>query len=239
MALYTIGDLHLHFQAKLKVKSQKRDPLWKNHEERFRRNCEALIRPEDTLVLAGDHSWGRNLAECEEDLEYICALPGRKILIRGNHDMFWDAKKTRRLNELYAGRLFFLQDNYAVYGEYALIGSKGFTFEGPFYLDRCGRIISWDLEAAERAERLIARLRTGFELAKKTAMRSSFCSCIIRPPTFWKSAATSPTWPRSTACHRSSMGTATASAASTTASWANFAGASTISSPATICAGNR
>ena len=46
------------------------------------------------MVLVGDLSWGRNLAEAEKDLEYICDLPGRKIILRGKHDMFWDAKKT-------------------------------------------------------------------------------------------------------------------------------------------------
>ena len=97
---------------------------------------------EDTLVLVGDHSWGRKLAECETDLQYICDLPGRKILTRGNHDMFWDVKKTGRLNEIYQPGLTFLQDSYESYQDYALVGTKGFTFEGPFYLDRRGRIIT-------------------------------------------------------------------------------------------------
>lgn len=105
----------------------------------FRNYCGEMIRPEDTLVLVGDHSWGKNLDECEKDLQYIMALPGRKILLRGNHDMFWDAKKTRALNERFAGKLFFLQNNYFPYGEYAIVGTKGFTFEGPFYLNRRGR----------------------------------------------------------------------------------------------------
>ena len=103
MSLYAIGDLHLHFQAPLKARVQLTDPLWKDHEERLRKSCLRLVKPEDTLLLMGDHSWGRNLAECEQDFAYIEALPGRKILLRGNHDMFWDAKKTAALNERFAG----------------------------------------------------------------------------------------------------------------------------------------
>ena len=99
MSLYAIGDLHLHFQSELKAPGQLRDPVWKNHEAVFRKNCEKLIKPEDTLLLAGDHSWGRNMSECAKDLEYICSLPGRNVLLRGNHDMFWDAKKTASLNQ--------------------------------------------------------------------------------------------------------------------------------------------
>ena len=110
MALYAIGDLHLHFQTALKARAQMKDRVWKNHEEKFRRNCAELLRDEDTLVLAGDHSWGHRLAECEEDLRYISDLPGRKILLRGNHDMFWDASKTEQLNVHYAGTLYFLQN---------------------------------------------------------------------------------------------------------------------------------
>ena len=113
-----------------------------------------MLRGDDTLVLVGDHSWGRNLQECALDLQYICDLPGTKILLRGNHDMFWDAKKTDRLRTVYEGRLQFLQDNYCVYRDYALVETKGFTFEGPFYLNQYRQIIGWDEESEEHARKL-------------------------------------------------------------------------------------
>ena len=91
------------------------------------------VTPEDTLVLVGDHSWGKNLLECERDLQYIRDLPGRKILTRGNHDMFWDVKKTGMLNEMYKPELTFVQDSYDSYQDYAIVATKGFTFEGPFF----------------------------------------------------------------------------------------------------------
>lgn len=51
-----------------------------------------------------------------KDLEFIAALPGRKILLRGNHDRFWNkTNKTEKLNELFADKLFFLQDNFYEY----------------------------------------------------------------------------------------------------------------------------
>ena len=125
MSLYAIGDLHLHFQSQLKAPGQLTEKVWKNHEERFRANCAALICDTDTLMLVGDHSWGRNLPECERDLRYIMDLPGKKVLLRGNHDMFWDAKKTAALNRQFEGRLFFLQNNYFPYRDYALVGTKG------------------------------------------------------------------------------------------------------------------
>ena len=72
MSLFAIGDLHLHFQSELKAPGQLHEPVWKKHDVKFRQNCEKLIKPDDTLVLVGDHSWGKKLPECSKDLEYIC-----------------------------------------------------------------------------------------------------------------------------------------------------------------------
>ena len=186
MSLFAIGDLHLHFQSELKAHGQLTAPVWKNHEERFLSSCRRMIGPEDTLLLAGDHSWGRNMGECEQDFEYILSLPGRKILLRGNHDMFWDAKKTAALNERFAGSLFFLQNNYAAYQDFALVGTKGFTFEGPFYLNRRGQVVGWDEEAEEQAAKLVereaARLRLSCEAARRDGCRR-FILFLHYPPT--------------------------------------------------------
>ena len=186
MSLYAIGDLHLHFQTELKAKLQRKDRVWKNHEERFRRNCEEMIRPEDTVVLLGDHSFGKNLSECEADFAYIMALPGRKILLRGNHDMFWDAKKTSALNRQFEGKLCFLQDNFYAYEDCALVGTKGHCFEGPFYLDLRGRVLGWDEKNEAHSRQLVAReaerLRTSFEAARAEGYRR-FIVFLHYPPT--------------------------------------------------------
>ena len=186
MSLYAIGDLHLHYRSELKAPGQLHGRVWKNHEEKFRKYCGKMVQDEDTLVLVGDHSWGRNLNECEADLMYIRELPGRKILTRGNHDMFWDVKKTKQLNDLYQPQLTFLQDSYETYRDYALVGTKGFTFEGPFYLDRYGRITGWDEEAEVHAAKLVqrelVRLKKSFELARADGYRK-FIMFVHYPPT--------------------------------------------------------
>ena len=185
MSLYAIGDLHLHYQSVLRAPGQLKERVWKNHEEKLVKSCSS-IRPEDTLVLVGDHSWGRSLEECQLDFDYIRRLPGRKILTRGNHDMFWDAKKTGQLNALYAPELTFLQDSYEAYQDVALVGTKGYTFEGPFYLDRRGRIVGWDEEEEEHARKLVerelVRLRRSFDLAKADGYRR-FIVFLHYPPT--------------------------------------------------------
>ena len=128
MALWAMGDFHLAFSVDKPMEVF--DPIWKNHEKKIQKYVTKCVKDTDTIVITGDHSWGRNLEECETDLKFIEKLPGRKILLRGNHDMFWDAKKTARLNDSFEGRLQFLQNNYYNYGDYALVGTKGYCYEG-------------------------------------------------------------------------------------------------------------
>ena len=155
MSLYALGDLHLSFQSDKSMDIF--GSVWKRHERKIEKYVNRIVKPDDTLVLTGDHSWGRKLPECREDLAFIERLPGRKILLRGNHDMFWDAKKTERLNEEYKDRLFFLQNNFAVYEDYALVGTKGFTFEGPFYLDRWGECYSDGMRRRRNRQRSLSK----------------------------------------------------------------------------------
>ena len=184
MALYALGDLHLSFQV-----DKPMDvfcSVWKHHERKIEKYVRKTVKDEDTLVLSGDHSWGRKLPECREDLAFIENLRGRKILLRGNHDMFWDEKKTPVLNQEYEGRLFFLQNNFAVYKDYALVGTKGFTFEGPFYLDRWGNITGWDEEREAHAKKLVdremKRLRESFRKAEEAGYRK-YIMFLHYPPT--------------------------------------------------------
>ena len=82
MALYAIGDFHLSFSVDKSMDVF--GGTWKGHEKKIEKNCRKRIRPEDTLVITDDHSWGRNLAECEKDFAFIEALPGRKILLEAH-----------------------------------------------------------------------------------------------------------------------------------------------------------
>ncbi len=171
MSLYTLGDPHLSFGVPDK-KMDKFSKAWKGHEEKIRRNWLAMVRESDTVVLAGDFSWGRDLEECGPDFDFIGKLPGRKILIRGNHDMFWDAKKTPALNALFEGQFFFLQDNFAAYEDYALVGTKGICFENLTSFEQFRKLQKRETE----------RLRTSFEAARAAGYRK-FIVFLHYPPT--------------------------------------------------------
>ena len=170
MALYAMGDFHLSFRVHKPMDVFGAE--WKNHVKKIKKNWIDIVRPEDTAVITGDHSWGRNMEECSEDLEFIAELPGRKILLRGNHDMFWDAKKTWKLNEQFADKLEFLQNNFYAYDDYALVGTKGYCDEGR--------------DTPEQLEKLLSReedrLRTSFELAKAAGYQR-YIMFLHYPPT--------------------------------------------------------
>ena len=145
---------------------------WKNHVAKIEKNWKKKITSKDTIVLTGDHSWGRNLDEAQEDLNFIINLPGRKILLRGNHDMFWDAKKTQKLNNLFQGKLEFLQNNFYNYQDYALVGTKGYCYEGKDSIEHFLKI----------RERECERLRISFERAKADGYQK-FIMFLHYPPT--------------------------------------------------------
>ena len=171
MSLYAIGDFHLAF-SRPEMTMERLSKRWENYVQRIDENYRKLIGPEDTCVITGDHSWGRNLNECGPDLDFIASLPGRKILLRGNHDAFWPVKKTQALNRMFEGRLEFLQNNFCNYEDYALVGTKGYCYEGKDSIEHYIKIMQRELE----------RLLISFNAAKDAGYRK-FIVFLHYPPT--------------------------------------------------------
>ncbi len=67
---------------------------WHNHPEKIARACRAVVEPDDLLLMPGDLSWAMRRAEADVDLAWIAALPGVKVLAKGNHDYWWDSDRT-------------------------------------------------------------------------------------------------------------------------------------------------
>ena len=91
----------------------------------------SILQPEDTLVIAGDISWGMSLEEAEADFAWLDALPGTKILMKGNHDYWWNtaSKMNRFFQEKGFTTLRILHNNCHLYGETALCGTRGWFYE--------------------------------------------------------------------------------------------------------------
>ena len=96
MSIFAIADLHLSFCPDICKPMDIYGPEWENHAERIEENWRSVVTDEDTVVLPGDISWGLKLEEARYDLEWIEALPGRKVVFKGNHDLMITLKPMRR-----------------------------------------------------------------------------------------------------------------------------------------------
>lgn len=128
MALYAIGDLHLSLTANKSMEVF--GPAWENYHARIEEAL-GVLTADDTLILAGDTSWGIDLNEAEADFKFLDRFPGRKLLVKGNHDYWWTtaAKLHRFFEERDIHTLDILHNSCAVYGEWAVCGTRGWFLD--------------------------------------------------------------------------------------------------------------
>ena len=128
MALYAIGDTHLSFSA-----NKPMDVFgggWEGYVDKLSQGL-GVLKEEDTLVLCGDISWGMSLEEARADFAFLDALPGRKLILKGNHDYWWNtaSKMSRFFAQEGFTTLNILHNNSYTYGPYALCGTRGWFYE--------------------------------------------------------------------------------------------------------------
>ena len=126
--LYAIGDLHLSFEADKPMDVFGKN--WIGYVDKLRQGL-SVIGPGDTTVLLGDLSWSMDLEHAREDFAFINAIPGRKIILKGNHDYWWStAAKFYKFCEAQGFRdMYILNNNCYEYGELAICGTRGWFFE--------------------------------------------------------------------------------------------------------------
>ena len=128
MALYAIGDLHLCLGAPKPMDIF--GGAWVDYMQKLENNIKA-IGPEDTTVLLGDLSWALDLDEAKDDFAWIDRIPGRKIILKGNHDYWWStATKFYKFCEVNNfSNQFILNNNHYEYDGWAICGTRGWFFE--------------------------------------------------------------------------------------------------------------
>lgn len=122
MSIFAIADIHL---SRTPGRSKPMDIFgsrWIDHEERIKKNWSEIVGEDDTVVVPGDISWGLKLEDAVYDLDWIDALPGKKILIKGNHDLWWSG--IQKLNRMYDSITFLQYDSVTVEGV-SICGSRG------------------------------------------------------------------------------------------------------------------
>lgn len=128
MALYAIGDTHLSLSTNKPMDIFGKS--WENHVQRLAEGFSQLSE-DDVTVICGDLSWGMDLDECLEDFLFIHRLPGKKIILKGNHDYWWaTASKTKSFFEKNGiDSIDILHNNCFFYGDTAICGTRGWFYE--------------------------------------------------------------------------------------------------------------
>lgn len=123
-----MGDTHLSLRSNKPMDVF--GGAWEGYMEKLTQGL-SVLREEDTLLIAGDVSWGMSLEEAEEDFAYLDAFPGTKILMKGNHDYWWNtaAKMKRFFEEKGFHTLRILHNNCCWYKDTALCGTRGWFYE--------------------------------------------------------------------------------------------------------------
>lgn len=128
MALYAIGDLHLCLGAPKPMDVF--GGAWVGYMEKLKEGM-SIIGPEDTTVLMGDLSWALGLKEAKADFAWMNEIPGRKIILKGNHDYWWSTVK--KFDTFCAENGFenfhILNNNHFEYKGVAICGTRGWFFE--------------------------------------------------------------------------------------------------------------
>ena len=157
--LFALSDLHLSLGDQ--SKSMEIFYGWEHYAERIEAHWKRVVSADDTVVLAGDTSWGMSLADAKLDFAFLDALPGQKILLKGNHDFWFD---TMRKTEMFWAEngfssLHFLLNNCFPVGQFAVCGTRGWVYDGTGEHDQ------------KMVARECGRLETSLSLAEKTGLQ--------------------------------------------------------------------
>jgi predicted phosphohydrolase len=180
LIIYALGDTHLSFAVNKPMDIF--GPLWARHPVPLFQNWEATVAPDDIVLLPGDISWGMTLAEAAPDLVELDKLPGRKFMIQGNHDYWWESLKKMRALPL--ASIDFIQNDAILLpegavpglaGRVAVCGTRGWMTPG----DR-----TWGEDQAHNEkvyQREAARLKLSLEAGRKLGAVASI-AMLHYPP---------------------------------------------------------
>jgi uncharacterized protein len=148
--IFAIGDPHLS-----KARPKPMDVFgdhWTDHAERIFAATRRLVGEDDLLIVAGDISWAMKLDEALPDLDDIAALPGRKLLLKGNHDYWWQSRA--KIEKAIDPSMALLQNDSYVFAGVAIAGGRGWTLPGDDY---------FTVEDEKIYRREVERIRLSFE----------------------------------------------------------------------------
>lgn len=127
MSIFAISDLHLSFGTNKPMDVFGEN--WIGHVEKIKKDWKEKVKEDDLVLLPGDLSWAMNLKDMIEDFKFLEELPGKKLLLKGNHDYWWTTLKSMRsfLKENDFKTIDFIYNNSYLYNAYIIAGSRGWS----------------------------------------------------------------------------------------------------------------
>lgn len=155
MSIYVIADLHLSFTQNKPMNIF--GDNWTNHEEKIKQNWLEKVKQNDTVILPGDFSWATYLEDTKLDFEYLNNLPGKKILLKGNHDYWWTTltKMRKFISDNNFENIDFLYNNSYLVEDKIIVGTRG-----------------WILQDTEESKKMINRENERLKLSLKNAIEN-------------------------------------------------------------------
>ena len=155
MSIFTIGDLHLSFKNPKPMNIF--GDNWENHEEKIKIDWISKVKEEDIVIHPGDFSWGMKLEDTIPDFEYLNSLPGKKILLKGNHEYWWTTITNMKifLKENDFKNIDFIQNNSIAVENKIICGTRGWSLN--------------NIET-ENSKKILAREAIRLELSIKDAI---------------------------------------------------------------------
>ena len=174
MPLWVMGDLHLSLDERVHKPMNRFGSRWTDHAEKIGKRWRALVKPEDTVIVPGDISWGKNLDEAAADLKFLADLPGKKLLSEGNHDYWWTSVTKMRafLHEISAENIDFLHNNAYSEDGRLIAGSRG------WFLEENQQAAIFDTDYEKLVNRECIRLSMSLDAAEKLGQEQN----ITAPP---------------------------------------------------------
>jgi len=176
MRIFAIGDLHLPGGDDKPM--QIFGPQWEGHWEKIRSDWQSRVAPGDVVLIPGDISWAMHLEDAVPDLQQIGALPGRKILLRGNHDYWWGA--ITRVRDILPQGMYALQNDALQMEGVTFCGSRGWSIPQG----------NQEGEDARLYARELIRLRISLEQARRMSPTGYLVALTHFPPRGEGGAAT-------------------------------------------------
>ena len=190
MSIFAIADLHLSTLESTNKSMEIFGKRWAAYTDKLRTNWMRVITDEDTVVVPGDVSWALTLNEAYSDLKFIDSLPGRKILLKGNHDFWWSTMKKH--NDFFAERdiktISFLFNNAHLVEGMILAGTRG------WYHDEDAANLPNDTDFLKLVNRETQRLKFSLDAAmdiKKENPEAPIIAFMHFPP-FWNGKESEP-----------------------------------------------